>query len=149
MGKVKWEDLPDDIKRRMHDLQHEQGNTRDPAPFIRDISSSISSGGFHWDSSPERDWFWSAILDEGNFDVFYEKYPSGYVGDSSEKSPDYYGSGVYETRKFIDAHNLNFNRGNCIKYIVRAGKKGDAIEDLEKARNYIEFEIERIKNHEQ
>ena len=34
-------------------------------------------------------------------------------------------------------------RGNVLKYISRAGKKGDTVEDLRKARRYIEFEIER------
>jgi hypothetical protein len=41
--------------------------------------------------------------------------------------------------------HLNFCVGNAMKYIWRAGLKGDAIEDLEKARWYIEREIERLK----
>ena len=39
--------------------------------------------------------------------------------------------------------HMNFNIGNAIKYLWRAGLKGDAIEDLEKARWYVEREIER------
>jgi len=39
---------------------------------------------------------------------------------------------------------FNFNRGNAIKYIWRAGGKGDEIEDLRKAAWYINREIERI-----
>jgi hypothetical protein len=38
---------------------------------------------------------------------------------------------------------LNFCLGNVVKYVLRAGKKGAAIEDLKKARRYIDFEIER------
>lgn len=34
-----------------------------------------------------------------------------------------------------------FNVGNAIKYLWRAGLKGDAIEDLKKARWYIDDEI--------
>lgn len=41
--------------------------------------------------------------------------------------------------------HFNFNRGNAIKYIWRAGHKGDEIEDLRKAIKYLEFEIDRIK----
>jgi hypothetical protein len=41
--------------------------------------------------------------------------------------------------------HMNFNRGNAIKYIWRAGEKGDAIEDLKKARWYIEREIALIE----
>jgi hypothetical protein len=40
--------------------------------------------------------------------------------------------------------HLNFNRGNAVKYIWRAGAKGDEIEDLRKARQYLEFEIKRL-----
>lgn len=41
--------------------------------------------------------------------------------------------------------HFNFNRGNAIKYIWRAGSKGDEIQDLEKAAFYINREIERVK----
>lgn len=41
---------------------------------------------------------------------------------------------------------LNFNRGNAVKYIARAGAKDPAreVEDLQKARWYVEREIERL-----
>jgi hypothetical protein len=39
---------------------------------------------------------------------------------------------------------FNFNRGNAIKYIWRAGLKGDASVDLKKAIRYLEFELERM-----
>jgi hypothetical protein len=43
------------------------------------------------------------------------------------------------------AEAFNFNLGNCIKYIWRAGlKTQDPVEDLKKAAQYIEFEIARI-----
>lgn len=41
--------------------------------------------------------------------------------------------------------HMNFNNGNAIKYIWRAGLKGHTIEDLEKAAWYIAREIQRIK----
>ncbi len=41
--------------------------------------------------------------------------------------------------------HMNFNVGNAIKYLWRAGLKGGAIVDLEKARWYICREIERMK----
>jgi len=37
--------------------------------------------------------------------------------------------------------HYNFNVGNTIKYLWRAGLKGDAIEDLKKARWYLDREI--------
>lgn len=39
---------------------------------------------------------------------------------------------------------MNFNRGNAMKYIWRAGEKGDEIEDLRKAAWYLNREIERL-----
>ena len=36
-----------------------------------------------------------------------------------------------------------FNTGNAIKYIWRAGLKGDALEDLKKARWYLDREIQK------
>lgn len=40
----------------------------------------------------------------------------------------------------------NFNLGNVVKYIWRAGHKGDTIEDLKKARWYLEDEIRRLES---
>lgn len=42
------------------------------------------------------------------------------------------------------AECLSFNAGNALKYISRAGRKGDALEDLKKARWYIDREIARL-----
>lgn len=39
--------------------------------------------------------------------------------------------------------HFNFCIGNAIKYLWRAGLKNDAIQDLEKARWYIDREIDR------
>ena len=42
--------------------------------------------------------------------------------------------------------HMNFCLGNAIKYIWRAGLKGDnALEDLEKARWYLDRELARLK----
>lgn len=40
---------------------------------------------------------------------------------------------------------FNFNRGNAIKYIWRAGEKDDEIKDLKKASWYINREIIRLQ----
>lgn len=43
----------------------------------------------------------------------------------------------------IDFFKLNFYEGNILKYILR--RKGDRLEDLRKAKHYIEKEIENVK----
>lgn len=58
----------------------------------------------------------------------------------------------YKERNGIEcikiAQTFNFNLGNVIKYIWRAGQKDSNkyIEDLQKAKQYIDFEIERVKS---
>lgn len=41
------------------------------------------------------------------------------------------------------AQHMSFNLGNVLKYIWRADLKGDCLEDLNKAKKYLEFEIEK------
>lgn len=41
--------------------------------------------------------------------------------------------------------HFNFNIGNAMKYLWRAGLKGRQVEDLEKARWYVERELSRLK----
>ena len=62
-----------------------------------------------------------------------------------EIRPDYYKSKGVETIDVIEAFDLNFNLGNVIKYVLRAGKKeGEEKEkDLNKALFYISREIKR------
>ena len=60
--------------------------------------------------------------------------------------PEHYGGdNTYETIRVIEAWQLGFNLGNTIKYISRAGKKHSKIEDLEKAKWYLDREIQNIK----
>ncbi len=58
----------------------------------------------------------------------------------------YQTAGGLEVIDVIEAFELNFHLGNTTKYVLRAGKKGDskakAINDLEKARWYLDREIE-------
>ena len=61
--------------------------------------------------------------------------------------PAHYGgaSDPFEAIKVIDAWGLGFSLGNALKYIARAGRKGDALEDLRKARWYLNHEIELME----
>ena len=62
--------------------------------------------------------------------------------------PSYYGGDtVYETIKVIEAWGLGFSLGNAVKYISRAGKKGDVLEDLKKALWYLKREISRLESN--
>jgi hypothetical protein len=41
--------------------------------------------------------------------------------------------------------HMTFNIGNAVKYLWRAGKKGDPLEDLKKAARYVNREIEKLE----
>ena len=67
--------------------------------------------------------------------------------------PSHYTDGKIEVIEFIEDKNLNFHRGNAVKYIARAGKKKSGsltdvdkeIQDLSKAVWYLNREISRLK----
>lgn len=61
-------------------------------------------------------------------------------------SPDHY-QGFSNGAEVIDiTEHLNFNRGCAVKYLCRAGRKDPTktLEDLNKARFYVEREIQRL-----
>jgi len=51
----------------------------------------------------------------------------------------------YDVIDVINDFNLNFSRGNILKYVIRAGKKSNELQDLLKAKDYLEREIERLR----
>lgn len=61
--------------------------------------------------------------------------------------PSHYTDGKIEVIDFIEDKKLNFNLGNSVKYIARAGKKNPDkhIEDLEKAAWYLNREISNLR----
>jgi len=59
--------------------------------------------------------------------------------------PDHYQGNGYEVLDIIEDFELNFNLGNVLKYILRAGRKDSELkeEDLEKALFYLKREVEQ------
>jgi Protein of unknwon function (DUF3310) len=58
-------------------------------------------------------------------------------------NPDHYKQHGIETIDYIEACDLNYRLGNVIKYVSRAGLKGSYLEDLKKARWYLDREISK------
>lgn len=67
--------------------------------------------------------------------------------DEPERSavdhPKHYNVGGIEVIDAIEAWKLGFNLGNVVKYVARADYKSKPLEDLKKAKWYLEREIER------
>ena len=60
--------------------------------------------------------------------------------------PAHYAEGrIYEPIAVIEDWELNYRLGNAVKYISRAGRKQDALEDLKKARWYLDREIDQLE----
>lgn len=78
------------------------------------------------------------------------------VKNDDVNNPSHYTSGKIEVIDFIEDQKLGFCLGNVVKYVSRAGKKHSAdksdlekeIQDLEKAKWYLERRIYELKQNE-
>lgn len=61
------------------------------------------------------------------------------------KRPEHYCFSKFEPKDVIREWGLNFNLGSAVKYIARAGRKDDIVQDLKKAREFLTFEIEALE----
>ena len=66
--------------------------------------------------------------------------------DDIRKPSHYIDGRKHEPMDVISDWGLNFRLGNVVKYVSRAGRKGSALEDLEKAAFYLEREIKDLKD---
>lgn len=70
--------------------------------------------------------------------------------ESIIEHPAHYCEGrKYEPKDVIRDWELNFNLGNTVKYVSRAGRKenNSILQDLKKARQYLDFEINFLENN--
>ena len=59
--------------------------------------------------------------------------------------------GTTTVQDVINMFDLNWNRGNILKYVIRAGRKNPdkEVEDLLKAQEYLTYEINRIMSEKE
>lgn len=65
--------------------------------------------------------------------------------DMVNDPPHYKGANGLEAIDVIEAFGLGFHLGNSVKYILRHRAKGSALEDLKKARWYLDREIRNLE----
>jgi hypothetical protein len=58
--------------------------------------------------------------------------------------PTHYTSGPIEVIDLIEGFNLGFHLGNVVKYVLRSPLKGAELEDLKKARWYLDRHIDNL-----
>lgn len=61
-------------------------------------------------------------------------------------NPEHYNRLNPQPKDVIREWGLNFNLGSAVKYISRAGHKDDIVQDLKKAQEFIQFEIDAIES---
>ena len=67
----------------------------------------------------------------------------------SVNHPSHYCEGrKFEPIEVINDWQLSYNLGNTVKYISRAGRKVDAVEDLKKAAWYLNYEIQKLEQEQ-
>ena len=78
-----------------------------------------------------------------------KEYDDYYYKQKEENAikPSHYKAGEFDVIAFCQLHNINFDLGNVIKYVTRAGKKenNSELQDLNKAMEYLKRRIEFIK----
>lgn len=131
--------MPKDKRKKLEfrkDLPHGKGwgfKKEANAKVLHEIKGSIIE-------EPDRDRP-TVIFSEGWFDGAQPPEPKEMVNH-----PVHYNSHPSGIECIDIVEHFDFNVGNAIKYAWRAGLKGEAIEDLEKAQWYIKREIEKIKS---
>lgn len=82
-----------------------------------------------------------------------KKYHEMQCNDGSLKQiilvPKHYKTDSIDVIDFCKGYNLNFNKGNIVKYICRAGKKEkeSELKDLQKALVYLQREINYLNQN--
>lgn len=87
----------------------------------------------------------AAVVDQLKEGVKVQEIKQYLSVDNAVDHPAHYCYSKYEPKDVIRGWGLNFNLGSAVKYIARAGRKDDIIQDLEKAKKFLEFEIEALK----
>ena len=68
------------------------------------------------------------------------------MSDDKIDHPRHYNTGKFEVIDVIEDWKLGFHLGNTVKYIARAEHKGATLDDLKKARWYLDRFIKQLEN---
>ena len=142
--------MSDTINPNMNDIK------RKVSPVPKEQTTSVSLGKVNPKMKLSKDELLKekleSKLEEGETLLFRGSKEDAGVWD--DRVPSYYrGKNGYEARRVIDNFDLSYNVGTATTYLLRCGKKKEEgmtdtekhIEDIQKAINHLQFEIERLK----
>lgn len=120
-------------------------NSKMLADFIKEATGYDIHGAFKEVSPCEK----QNSVNKINKEVI--ENPKRYIEDERVNHPEHYTKGGIEVHDFISAWRMDFDAGNVVKYVTRAPYKNNKLEDLKKARWYLNKlieEAEEEKKHE-
>ena len=98
-------------------------------------------------TNKESEWYKIIIPENLMCEKFCNEKTLETINKETVNHPNHYNIGGIEVIDFIESWNLGFSLGNAIKYIARAPYKNNELEDLKKARWYIDREIQRLEKN--
>jgi hypothetical protein len=108
---------------------------------------------FYWCETPEGWDFWNGVFNEEitKLDKHKEYNASLPNVQNMRGTRTHYEnpSAKYDVIDIIKDYDLNFNRGNIVKYVLRCGKKDNEVQELEKAKDYIERELVWLREQQE
>ncbi len=133
-----YEKLCDVVWKIDHDAgDYMRGRARDLPSFH--IAGSVVAS-FDWNKTPQGHGYWEGIDAKVNAILHAE---AGAVKHDAVSHPKHYTSHPSGVECITVTEHMGFNLGNAVKYIWRADLKADAVEDLKKARWYIDRELQK------
>ena len=79
------EGFPKEIIARMLECQEEQGSKRNVSIFEKRVVAGRFNEGFSWDKTQEGGFFWHKVINNKDFDFFFERYPKQNNQDNSQE----------------------------------------------------------------
>lgn len=117
VGSIK--NFPIEVVEKMIEEQVKQGNCPNVKVFQDYVTADVNDGGFSWWKSDGGSGFWIEVIENDNFELFFEKYPKKpnlvYIVGDSEIGMDI----IKTLEKYggINEHNFEGNRDDCVYYI--------------------------------
>ena len=113
--------FPIEVVEKMIEEQVKQGNCPNVEVFQKYANADTADGGFNWSDTKDGDDFWMEVIDENNFDLFFEKYPKKnntnlvYIVGDSEIGMDI----IKTLEKYggINEHGYKGTENECVYYI--------------------------------
>lgn len=117
VGDIK--DMPIEVVEKMIEEQVAQGNCPNVEIFQKNLTADNVDGGFNWYESDGGSEFWIEVIENDNFELFFEKYPKKpnlvYIVGDSEIGMDI----IKTLEKYggINEHGYKGTENECVYYI--------------------------------